>query len=122
MAGGYGSWQNFSQLPRILYGRSIFRSHSKGLGEVLQSVHIEKFKLQVLSHQMPNVENFRTISNFDVISCAPKMISQNVFNQLTFDITAIFSVEKGRKIFAILISYKQTKTQHFAKILVVTRA
>ena len=42
--GGHGSCQNFSQLPRMLSGLSIFLSHSKGLDEVLQSVQIEKYK------------------------------------------------------------------------------
>ena len=44
LAGGHGSCQNFSQLPRMLSGRSIFRSHSKGLDEVLRSVQVEKYK------------------------------------------------------------------------------
>ena len=44
LVGGHGSRQNFSQLPRILCGCSIFRSHSKGLDEVLQRVQIEKYK------------------------------------------------------------------------------
>ena len=30
LVGHYGSCQNFSQLPIILYGHSIFRSHLKG--------------------------------------------------------------------------------------------
>ena len=49
------SCQNFSQLPIILYGRSIFRSNSKDLDEVLQSVQIEKLKFK-----NRKIENFRT--------------------------------------------------------------